>query len=100
MKTTDPEGIVSIYGILAGLGCLENAFPVTYIMSSRLRFVLVVLANILHGVCWTNDLGRALLSLWGPHCKTSEEAAVRNLELEKRIGNIASSTANQKLLRG
>lgn len=59
-------------------------------MSRRLRFVLIVLADVLHSVRWPNDLRWAILSFGRPHRQAGQEAAVGHFQFDQGVGDITA----------
>lgn len=59
-------------------------------MTLELWLILIVLADVLYGICWSYNLGGSFLSLGTPHCETRQETAMGDLELEKSIRDVAA----------
>lgn len=66
------------------------------VVALRLRFVFIVLSNVLDGVRWSDDFGGTFLAMGGPHGEAGEEAAVRDFELCEGVGNVAAGRHGQR----
>lgn len=82
MKTTDPAGIESIY-VYQSLRLIHGPadFQETYVVSSGLWVVLVVLSHVFDCVGRADDLGWSVLSFRRPESQAGQEPAVRDFEL-------------------